>query len=82
MMELVSHAPVWPTIQGRKMNDKDWFKQQFGNLTHYSPYPWQLNLFNRFIEGIIPSNISLPTGVGKTNAIVVWGGWATSKWRV
>ncbi len=64
------------------MNDKDWFKQQFGNLTHYSPYPWQLNLFNRFIEGIIPSNISLPTGVGKTNAIVVWGGWATSKWRV
>jgi len=54
------------------MSDQDWFKQQFGNLTHHSPYPWQVNLFNSFIEGVIPSNINLPTGVGKTNAIVVW----------
>ena len=54
------------------MNENAWFKQQFGNLTHYSPYPWQMNLFNRFIEGIIPKNITLPTGVGKTNAISIW----------
>src|ERR1022692_2077082 len=54
------------------MNDNDWFKQQFRNLTRYSPYPWQVNLFNRFIEGIIPRNISLPTGAGKTNTIPIW----------
>ena len=36
------------------------------------PFPWQEELFRRFLGGDIPSLLNLPTGCGKTSAMVVW----------
>lgn len=50
----------------------DWFKAQFQGLTGYPAYPWQLVLFESLIAGRVPTNLSLPTGSGKTSVIPIW----------
>ena len=49
-----------------------WFKTEFQALTGYAPYPWQEQVFDKFVQGEIPTNMGLPTGSGKTSTIVVW----------
>ena len=49
-----------------------WFETEFFALTGYPPYPWQCALFDSFLRGVIPKNVNLPTGSGKTSTIVVW----------
>jgi CRISPR-associated endonuclease/helicase Cas3 len=49
-----------------------WFKTEFQALTEYAPYPWQEQLFNKFVQGEMPQNMGLPTGTGKTSTIIVW----------
>jgi len=48
------------------------FRTRFAYLTGNDPYEWQTALFCSFVRGAIPPNLSLPTGSGKTNAIVCW----------
>lgn len=36
------------------------------------PFPWQWNLYQRFVAGDIPKSCNLPTGLGKTSVIHVW----------
>jgi CRISPR-associated endonuclease/helicase Cas3 len=50
------------------MNFDDTFKELTGNV----PYEWQVQLFGTLVSGHIPLNLSLPTGSGKTSAIVCW----------
>lgn len=50
------------------------FDKAFKDLTGYDPFPWQQELFDRFMQATdkIPSSCNLPTGLGKTNVIAVW----------
>jgi CRISPR-associated endonuclease/helicase Cas3 len=52
------------------MND---LKTALGLQKNDSPFPWQEDLLNRFLEGI-PSCMSLdiPTGLGKTSVMAIW----------
>ena len=52
--------------------DSTWFKTEFQTLTGYAPYPWQEQVFNKLVQGEVPSNLNLPTGSGKTSVIPVW----------
>jgi CRISPR-associated endonuclease/helicase Cas3 len=59
-------------IPGLKHMDASWFETEFFALTGYAPYPWQRALFDSFVRGVIPQNVNLPTGAGKTSVIVIW----------
>ena len=48
------------------------FSSQFKALTGNMPFPWQEKLFALFTTGIIPPNINLPTGSGKTSIMAIW----------
>lgn len=51
------------------------FDDAFKALTGHPPFPWQESLYERFVSeraDNIPSSCSLPTGLGKTNVIVIW----------
>lgn len=37
-----------------------------------SPFPWQLALLDRFLEGRATSAIDVPTGLGKTAVMAIW----------
>jgi CRISPR-associated endonuclease/helicase Cas3 len=36
------------------------------------PFPWQLALLDRFLDGKPPSAIDVPTGLGKTAVMAIW----------
>jgi CRISPR-associated endonuclease/helicase Cas3 len=49
------------------------FRLQFSTLTGAKePFPWQEELFGRFVKGEIPSCCDIPTGLGKTSVIAIW----------
>ena len=48
------------------------FDPCFGALTGNPPFPWQTELYRRFIRGEIPASCNLPTGLGKTSVIPIW----------
>lgn len=51
------------------------FDTTFKALTDNSPFPWQRELYNRFVSDRtdnIPESCNLPTGLGKTSVIAVW----------
>lgn len=48
------------------------FAESFEALTGKLPFPWQEELFARFIEGSIPETCDLPTGLGKTSIVALW----------
>src|SRR5450759_2156790 len=48
------------------------FADTFEDLTGNVAYEWQTQLFDTLVSGHIPSTLSLPTGSGKTSAIVCW----------
>jgi CRISPR-associated endonuclease/helicase Cas3 len=51
------------------------FDTAFEALSGNQPFPWQRELYRRFIsdsEDNIPPSCSIPTGLGKTRVIVIW----------
>lgn len=48
------------------------FEMAFQTLTGHMPFPWQSALFDQFSRGLIPTCVSVPTGLGKTNIVAVW----------
>jgi CRISPR-associated endonuclease/helicase Cas3 len=38
----------------------------------YEPFPWQLELLQRFRHGEVVSSLDIPTGLGKTAVMAVW----------
>jgi CRISPR-associated endonuclease/helicase Cas3 len=51
------------------------FNAAFKQLTGNAPFPWQVELYDRFVSGRddnIPSSCDLPTGLGKTAVIAIW----------
>src|SRR4051812_46931917 len=56
------------------MNETD-FDTAFASLTDNRPFPWQRELYKRFVsdrKDNIPASCSLPTGLGKTSVIPIW----------
>lgn len=47
------------------------FDDCFRLLTGNSPFPWQRQLYQRFLKGDFPA-CQLPTGMGKTSVIPIW----------
>ncbi len=51
------------------------FDELFRALTGHLPFPWQSELYSRFVADrtdSIPHTADLPTGLGKTSVIAVW----------
>lgn len=50
------------------------FDDDFQKLTGNRPFPWQIDLYEKFLDAHhqLPQSCSLPTGVGKTSIIAVW----------
>jgi len=48
------------------------FDDDFTLLTGNPPFPWQHNLYKRFLAGDFPKACDLPTGLGKTSVIALW----------
>lgn len=48
------------------------FAKRFKALTGNAPFPWQAKLFSSFASETLPSNVSLPTGTGKTSIMALW----------
>lgn len=49
------------------------FTHKFKMLTGYVPMRWQARLFDEhFVNGNLPSAVSIPTGLGKTAVMAVW----------
>ena len=46
--------------------------QMFRALTGNTPFPWQIELFDGFVSGVIPPSCVVPTGLGKTSVIPIW----------
>lgn len=53
------------------MAEKD-FEERFEALTGNRPFPWQRELYRRFVSGEFPASCNLPTGLGKTSIIAIW----------
>jgi len=55
------------------INSLEFFRTSYCALTgHPAPFPWQEDLFLRFCECDIPKDLDVPTGCGKTSAMVAW----------
>jgi CRISPR-associated endonuclease/helicase Cas3 len=52
--------------------DETEFSCQFKALNGHDHFPWQFDLYTRFIEGDLPEACSIPTGLGKTSVVSVW----------
>jgi CRISPR-associated endonuclease/helicase Cas3 len=48
------------------------FDKNFEALTDHTPFPWQKELFDRFVQKGFPETCDLPTGLGKTSIIAIW----------
>lgn len=57
-------------FQGSALSLED-FREFFKEVTSYYPYPWQERLLQRVVQGDWPSVVAVPTGAGKTMALLV-----------
>lgn len=49
------------------------FGDRFHGLTRNSePFPWQEELFDQFMRGVIARSVDIPTGLGKTAIMAIW----------
>ena len=51
----------------------DDFKRDFEGLMGFPPFEWQKCLYHdHFLNGVIPSALDIPTGLGKTSVMAIW----------
>ncbi len=44
----------------------------FEAITGFEPYPWQVRLYQKLLRGDVPFELTLPTGTGKTSAVLLY----------
>jgi len=54
------------------MNGINSFDANFRHVTEHDPFPWQRELYKRFVYGDFPPSCNLPTAMGKTSVIAIW----------
>lgn len=55
------------------MTDDARFAKWFEVITGTpGPFPWQIELYEKFARGEVPRSCNLPTGLGKTAIIAIW----------
>ena len=54
------------------MNEANGTVPHFEALTGFPPYPWQVRLFDRLMRGSTPTELTLPTGTGKTSFVLLY----------
>jgi CRISPR-associated endonuclease/helicase Cas3 len=59
-------------MKARNLTAQVFFEDTYRALTGCSPYPWQHELFRRFVETGVLKGLNLPTGTGKTSIIPIW----------
>lgn len=50
----------------------EWLGAALGLGEGGTPFPWQEELLNRFVQGVIPPALDIPTGLGKTAVMAIW----------
>src|SRR5438105_343237 len=58
-------------MRGSPVNQTE-FTTAFEALNGNPPFPWQWELYQRFLAGDFPASCNLPTGLGKTSVIHIW----------
>ena len=48
------------------------FRQAFAALTGHTPMPWQTRVYECLLNGGELSEVSIPTGLGKTSVMAIW----------
>ena len=54
------------------MAEPNTFQERFSEMTGFAPFPWQERLYAAFLQGRMPRQIDLPTGLGKTSVLAIW----------
>ncbi|MBK5943805.1 type I-G CRISPR-associated helicase/endonuclease Cas3g [Halorhodospira halophila] len=44
----------------------------FETITGRSPYPWQQRCYDQLAQGVVPPELTLPTGAGKTSVVLLY----------
>lgn len=50
----------------------EWLSRSLGLKGGESPFPWQIELLRRFVDGEAVSALDVPTGLGKTATMAIW----------
>lgn len=50
----------------------EWLRRALGLDQGHPPFPWQVDLLQRFLRGELVSALDIPTGLGKTATMAVW----------
>jgi CRISPR-associated endonuclease/helicase Cas3 len=56
----------------RTLKAHEWLCAALGLADGDTPFPWQENLFVRFLNGVIDRSLEIPTGLGKTAVMAIW----------
>lgn len=70
--EMTDSEPRAPIANLGEQQGLDWLRCALGLKTPQTPFPWQLDLLQRFRQGRAVSSLDIPTGLGKTAVMAVW----------
>lgn len=65
-----SHQPLAGTVPEELL--RTWLTEALRLPAGGTPFPWQLRLLDRFLDGTTPRSLDIPTGLGKTATMAVW----------
>lgn len=51
---------------------RTWLGEALGLCNGHAPFPWQLELLDRFSRGQLERSLDIPTGLGKTAVMAIW----------
>lgn len=51
---------------------EEWLRRALGLPEGQRPFPWQLELLERFLRGAAVQALDIPTGLGKTATMAIW----------
>jgi CRISPR-associated endonuclease/helicase Cas3 len=61
-----------PEIMDDLEQPVEWLRCLLGLEPDQTPFPWQIDLLQRFLRGDVVSVLDIPTGLGKTTTMGIW----------
>jgi CRISPR-associated endonuclease/helicase Cas3 len=70
----VASSPLMGSTAAQASPDSasQWLREALGLSVGDTPFPWQEELFRRFMDGTIERSLDIPTGLGKTVVMAIW----------